>query len=238
MNVRIAALAALVTSAAVAGCGGSSPSAAGRMGLVAAPASISPGNAEPAQILVTGVHGTVTVSIADRTLADISPAIASGSAVSFTVTPVGGGTTTITVSDSSGNSIAIPASFGECLPPVPVVSLLAENVVLATPSPAPGAGTQPVRYSTIFVASPTAAASFVPSFSLRLIGSDGSTFEGAPLGPASGAPAATGATPAPAPSGDAEFFSAAPPLTAGTAYRVQLLGEHCLPPDVIGSFST
>jgi hypothetical protein len=240
MRVSTAASALLTLGISIAGCsgGGGSNPGEGQHGLVATPPQLSAQSSYPAQILVTGIHGLPKVTLADPTFADIGTPLVNGSSASFTVSPVAGGNTSITVTDGSGDSVIIPVSIALCEPPVPALALLAENVALPMPSPSPGSGTLPIRLSTIFVTTLANTQPFVTDFSLRLIGSDGSIYEGPPLAPASQAPAATGATPAPAPSGDTEYFDPAPVLQAHTAYRVQLLGEHCLPPDVFGSFST
>ena len=209
--------------------------------LVAAPASVSVGSGFPAQVLVTGLHGAPTITIADQTLADVSPPVVNGSAAAFTVSQVAGGHSTISVSDPTGASVTIPVTTQLCVPPTPAITMLGANVVLATPTPAPGTAIPPSgNGTTIFFSSPNQTpwnqAGLWSQMRVRLIGSDRSILYGGPIYPVS--QLTPPPTPVPISSTSAEWYSGVVPLPKGLSYQVQLVGEACAPADVLGSFSS
>jgi hypothetical protein len=240
----------LFLAAGVVACGGGGSSSGAALAPVApgsatptpvplgaAPASLAVNANIPAQVLVTGLGGPLTITIADRSTVDVSAPVVSGSSAAFTVSEWAGGSTSIAVSDGR-SSITIPVTAQICVPPGPQYALLGEDVVLATPPPAPGSPILPVVYTTLFFDAPAGGQSAQPGFAaahfVRLIGSDGTSMTGGFLAATA---SLSGVTPPAAPAGTVAWFSQVQPLQHGVTYRAQIVGERCEPPFIAGSFS-
>jgi hypothetical protein len=246
MRVRLGASLVLTAAVAAAGCGGGGSSTPLREPALPTttppPLSASPTalllNRVPTLLLVTGLRGTPSIAVADPLLVDVSPPVINGSAVSFTLAEAAGGSTTVTVTDGGGGSVTVPITTTLCLPPAPNLTLIGEAIAIATPSPPPGQPQFRFAYTTLFFSTPSLLANIALAYKTRLIGSDGSIAYGSPLEPISQVGTATSASPPPAPAGTTESFSAAPALGRGLTYRVQIIGQGCEPPVIVGSFST
>jgi hypothetical protein len=243
----------LVLAAGLAACGGGGSSSGAAIAPVAtgsatptpaplgvAPATLAVNDSAPSQVLVTGLVGPLTITIADRSTVDVSVPVVTGSSAAFTVSAWAGGSTSIAVADGR-SSVTIPVTTQICVPPGPKYALLGENVVLATPPPAPGSPILPVVYTTLFFDAPASDESALPQFaaahSVRLIGSNGTSMTGGYLTAIASLSSVTPATPPAAPAGTVEWYSVVDPLQHGVTYRAQIVGERCEPPFIAGSFS-
>jgi hypothetical protein len=237
------------TALLVAGCGGGgsaspAPAATSQSNLVASPASIT-NVGRGTQVLVTGVQGAATITVANQFLLDVSTPVVNGSAIAFTLTEIAGGNTTVTVTDATHASVTIPVTMTLCVPPTPNVTLVGENVAIATPSPAPGQPQQGATFTYVYFGVPIVPAPYTAPATLpyrtRLVGSDRSIVNGTGL-TAIGLQGNPQPPPPPAspPPGQSVYFDTLPPLLGGLPYQIQLADSNgsCAPPFVVGSFST
>jgi hypothetical protein len=247
--MRLSLFAFLVANFALCACSGGGSGASGvpratatpmAMVLSATPARIQ--LADSAQVLITGAAGSISAAVTDPTIVSIGSLLAGGSSATFLVSAIAGGSTTIVVSDTTGATVTIPVSVFICVPPSPDVSLFAEH--LTTPAPAasepPGVETpEPDPYTVLFVTIPSASefATSVPNYSVQILGPNNAVVPGSNFDPASLSSEYTGFSAPPAPMGDLEFFSTAGALASHGTYRVQLVGQRCVPPQFIGTFS-
>ena len=171
---------------------------------------------EPAtDVSVSGGSGPYTVSVGNPDLVTLGTLSASAAGATFVVS-------------SSAIAVAIPV----CVPPSP-------SVILAFP--VPGSAHVSTSLGNVWLAAlssqDASALASIPTFAVRLVGSDGSSVQGANLY----------VTSTPPPSGSASSAgyttyaeSAVSTLSAGLSYTVQLTNSQdpCMPPVLLGSFYT
>jgi hypothetical protein len=229
---------AFVAAFILAGCGSGGSTSAPSGGntprvasLVVSPsnASFSESSGQQASVSVSGATGTVSFTVADASMARVS---SSGASV-FTVTPIAGGATAVTFSDSSGAVGTFSLSTFVCEPPSPTL----DWVYPAYGSSSISSSTANIWFGLYDSTNPIN--STIPDYYAYLIGSDGSTIQGQALVNASSTPP-PGATP-PSPSYTYTYYtSTITGLKSGVTYKMQLVDskEQCLPPHVYGTFST
>lgn len=173
----------------------------------------------------------------DAQYIDVSAPSSSSGEISFNVTPVAGGSTAITVRDSGGNELSIPVTIRICVPPAPALWLV---------YPAPSATAVPVSFANVWSALETTdpLLAYVGEVQTRLIGSDGSTIRGGNFVKTNATPPPGSAIP-PASAGGFTYTyvyltSPVAALKSGLNYSVQMTipTETCLPPMILGKFST
>ncbi len=192
--------------------------------------SFSTQTTQPSTLTVTGGTGTYRLAVSDTRLVDVSTVAQSSLSTTFAVTPIAGGTTTIAISDTASNSATVPVAIDICLPPSPAFAQVYPS------STSSGVRTD---VGAIWLASPTNGAyeDTITQYKIRLLASDNSIIETGPLALTNGPPPSGSA----AISGYTVYSTASvPTLRAGLRYQVQIISMSfpCLPPVVVGSFST
>lgn len=156
----------------------------------------------------------------------------------FTVSPVAGGTTDVTVNDSVGDvGLNVPVTIETCEPPSPNLFLVYPSN--AAPAVSPGI---PSVWAAILTTDPFASG--ISGFQTRLVGSDYSVINGGNSVVTSATPPPDSAIP-PASAGGYTYTydyltSSLSGLKAGVSYQVQvtLPTYACIPPMMLGSFTT
>ncbi len=226
----------MATAALLGACGGGgspsvTPGETSPKALTLTPASLtyySSNSKQQTSVSVSGAIGPVTVRVGDPTMAAISAA----SSTSFVVTPIAGGTTTITATDSSGATGTATVNTFMCVPPEPAFQVVYPR----------GNATNVPTSASIWVAviaDGDPVNGEIPNFYPRLIANDGSAVTGTAFTITSNSPPAGSAM---LPSGYVWTYATATmsALAAGKSYRLQIADPQyqCLPPLVLGSFST
>ena len=237
----------LLFALAASGCGGTgrgSLCGGGACGppvaqLAVQPSSIAFPNQQGKQSVTVSVTGGVspyTATASDARYIDVSM-LSYASGPSFTVTPVAGGNTSITVRDGIGHFTSVPVTIDICVPPAPALWLV---------YPSPKATGVPASITAVWGAILTTDPGLpnVGMAASRLIANDGSVVHGGNFAITSATPP-PGSTIPPSNSGGYTYTydyatSAVSGLKSGVTYKVQMTvsGYSCLPPVMMGQFST
>ena len=220
------------------GCGGAPPSkhvrfvasspVAASLDLSTRPRRVTFDSGSPVTVTIVGGTAPFAIAQSNPAVADVSPAMRSGSTWAFTVGVVAGGQTTVTVTDAVGDTAMVPVSEMQCLPPIPAVTQFYPASGTVGVSPEVG-----VLFVQTFAS--RSLANLMSNFYARFIGADnsvvvGSHFESTPPPPALGADIRK----------YAYWRASIPKLEAHVTYRVQFASAvlRCLPPALTGDFTT
>lgn len=183
---------------------------------------------------VSIVGGTAPYSIkqSNSEIANISTATQSGSTWGFTVTPVAGGKTTVTVMDAKGREATVSVEEVTCEPPTPAFFQM---------FPKSGSKRISANVGQAYMASPAKGGynDLIPDFFVRFVASNGSYLSGGNLKLTRAPPPKDSERP---PYRDYTTHSHAslPNAKNATTYKVQVADANiqCLPPFFTGGFST
>lgn len=227
----------LILPLLISGCGGSSGTTSpttNSQSVTAQPQALTFNQQAGQQATVTlnGGAPPYTVKAADARFVNVSPVAMNAGVGTFTVIPVAGGSTSIAANDRNGGSVTVSVSTQVCTPPSPETFLT---------YPSSGASGISSSITQVWIADPNSdpGLSNLGAFAIRLVGSDGSSVQGANFTITQSQPPAGSAPP---PSGPTYTYatSSVSGLKAGLTYQAQLTNSAypCMPPAVLGTFST
>ncbi len=188
-----------------------------------------------APILITGLRGALKVHV-DPVYLDVSKIVRDGSSAAFMVTKVAGGVTAVMILDAGGERVTVPVINLPCTPPAPSFSLLGEDI--AYPVQGPPGVQLPTTPTYVFLYTPFNYGGSYGNYSMRLLGSDGPVIRAGALTPVSQLDRSVIVPVAPKSGTGMIYFGETNSLPHSTSFRVEVVGQPCEPPIIVGSFST